>query len=163
MIRRALANLALVAALGFGVLSHPLPGHAEPQATPPTNDTSAVDWGDPSPSSPADPHAPSLFHRTYPAATQTARDWAWRRLGTRQWRCLDSIGHHESGWRPLAHNPRSGAHGIGQAVPAAKMRRFGSDYMTNPLTQTKWMVAYAHSRYGSACKAEAHRQRWGWW
>ena len=29
-------------------------------------------------------HAPSRFHRTYPPATQHARDWAWRGLGDRE-------------------------------------------------------------------------------
>ena len=159
---KALAHLALLAALGFGVLSQNAPhASAQPAATPPVGDTGPVDWGDPT----ADPrpHAPSLFGRTYPPATQAARDWAYHVLGSRQFACLDRIGHYESGWRPLAHNRGSGAHGIFQAAPASKMRRYGADYLTSALTQTRFGIAYAESRYGSACAAWSFKQRYGWW
>ncbi len=162
MTRRALARLALLAALGFGVLSAHAPHvAAEPAATPPTNDVGPVDWGD----DPVPPvrHAPSAFGKTYPAGTQAARDWAWRRLGTGQFRCLDSLWHHESGWRVLAHNPSSGAHGIPQALPGSRMASAGPDWRTNPMTQVRWGLRYIGGRYGSACNAEAHRVRWGWY
>lgn len=56
--------------------------------------------------------------------------------------------NHESGWNPRAQNPSSSAYGIGQALPPSKMASFGSDYMTNPITQLKWMKSYVNGRYG---------------
>lgn len=56
--------------------------------------------------------------------------------------------NHESGWNPKAQNPSSSAYGIGQALPPSKMASFGSDYMTNPITQLKWMKSYVNGRYG---------------
>ena len=56
--------------------------------------------------------------------------------------------NHESGWNPRAKNPSSSAYGIGQALPPSKMASFGSDYMTNPITQLKWMKSYVNGRYG---------------
>ena len=155
---RALAHLALLAALGFGVLSVHAPHvSAEPAATPPVGDTGPAFPDDPT-AAPAT-HAPSAFGRTYPAATQVARDWAWRRLGTRQFACLDRIGHYESGWRPLARS-RSGAFGIFQALPASKLDRYGK--RTDPLTQVRFGIAYA-GKYGGACGAWSFWQRNGWW
>ncbi|MBS0949515.1 CHAP domain-containing protein [Weissella minor] len=55
---------------------------------------------------------------------------------------------HESGWNPHAKNPGSDAYGIGQALPPSKMAAFGSDYMSNPITQLKWMQSYVNERYG---------------
>lgn len=154
---RALAHLTLLCALGFGVLSTNAPhAAAEPAATPPTNDVGPVDWGDPS-----EPvrHAPSYAGRSYlrVPATQAARDWAWRKLGTRQWLCLDAIGHYESGWRVEAYG------GIFQARPPEKQRRFGADWRTSAMTQVRFGIAYADSRYGSPCAAWAFKQRTGWW
>lgn len=56
--------------------------------------------------------------------------------------------NHESGWNPKAKNPGSSAYGIGQALPPSKMASFGSDYMSNPITQLKWMKSYVNDRYG---------------
>ena len=56
--------------------------------------------------------------------------------------------NHESSWNPKAKNPGSSAYGIGQALPPSKMAAFGSDYMTNPITQLKWMKSYVNDRYG---------------
>ena len=155
---RALRNLAFLVGLGLGVLSHPVPhASAEPAATPPVGDTGPVDWGDPSPSAAAGPHAPSRFGRIYPPATQAARDWAWRRLGTHQFACLDAIFHYESGWRVAAYG------GIPQARPPEKMRSAGADWKTNPMTQVRWGLRYISGRYGTACSAWAWKQRTGWY
>lgn len=158
---KPLAHLALLAALAAGVLSQPVPITGQPQATPPIGDTGPVDWGDPSPTP---VHAPSGFGRTYlrVPATQAARDWAWRLLGTRQWLCLDAIGHHESGWRVRAGSP-DGSYGIPQAYPGRRMASEGADWRTNPLTQVRWMVKYVNRRYGSACNAWAFRRVHGWY
>ena len=98
----------------------------------------------------------------YSPAVQAARDYALERIGHTQFRCLDNIVERESHWNPLSHNPSSGAHGIGQAVPASKMRRFGHDYMTNPVTQMKWLLVYV-KKYGSSCGAWDFWQRAGWY
>lgn len=61
----------------------------------------------------------------------------------------------ESGWNTTATNASSGAYGLGQALPASKMAAYGSDYMTNPYTQLKWMHAYIIGRYGSFANLSA--------
>ena len=55
---------------------------------------------------------------------------------------------HESGWNPKATNPKSGAYGLPQSLPAGKMASAGSDWRTNPITQLKWMNGYVKSAYG---------------
>lgn len=70
---------------------------------------------------------------------------------------VDYIIDHESGWVAVKSNyAGSGAYGLGQAYPASKMASYGSDYMTNPVTQLKWANAYALGRYGSWSGAYAH-------
>jgi hypothetical protein len=91
-----------------------------------------------------------------------AKAYAKKRLGAAQWQCFDAIARRESHWNPLAHNARSGAHGIGQAVPWTKMRRFGPDAYRNPLTQVKWMIAYV-DKYGGPCGAWAFWQQNHWY
>jgi hypothetical protein len=69
----------------------------------------------------------------------------------------DFIISHESGWGVTKSNHAgSGAYGLGQAFPARKMAAFGSDYLTDPVTQLKWANAYATSRYGSWANAYSH-------
>jgi len=77
--------------------------------------------------------------------------------------CLVSLWNRESGWNPLAHNASSGAHGIAQALPASKMKSYGSDYMTNYKTQINWGLNYIKSRYGTPAKAWGHSQAKGWY
>lgn len=55
--------------------------------------------------------------------------------------------YHESGCRVDAQNA-SGAYGIPQALPGAKMAEMGADWETNPVTQIRWMIKYVNSRYG---------------
>jgi hypothetical protein len=70
---------------------------------------------------------------------------------------VDYIVSHESGWVYTKSNyAGSGAYGLGQAYPAGKMAAFGSDYLTNPVTQLKWANAYAVGKYGSWANAYAH-------
>ena len=71
--------------------------------------------------------------------------------------------NHESGWNPKAQNPSSSAYGIGQALPPSKMASFGSDYMTNPITQLKWMKSYVNGRYGGINEAYRFWQRNHWY
>jgi hypothetical protein len=88
-------------------------------------------------------------------ATQTG-------LNQQQWVCLDSLWYQESKFQPNAHNRRSGAFGIPQALPASRMASAGADWRTNPATQIKWGLSYIKVRYGTACTAWAHwkRDRW---
>jgi hypothetical protein len=70
---------------------------------------------------------------------------------------VDYIVDRESGWVATKWNyAGSGAYGLGQALPATKMAKFGSDYMTDPVTQLKWANAYAVGSYGSWANAYAH-------
>lgn len=91
-------------------------------------------------------------------APSSAQQYALAQLGSYQYSCLDFIVGHEGSWQGARRwNYRgSGAYGIGQALPASKMAPFGADYMTNPVTQVKWMISYVHERYGSACAAKSY-------
>ena len=70
---------------------------------------------------------------------------------------------HESGCNPRATNTSSGAYGIPQALPGAKMASAGSDWQTNPITQIRWMDGYVKSRYGGWAQAVAFWQANHWY
>ncbi|MFF3464732.1 aggregation-promoting factor C-terminal-like domain-containing protein [Streptomyces sp. NPDC001984] len=74
-----------------------------------------------------------------------------------QYNAFSKIVEHESGWNPTATNASSGAYGLVQALPGAKMASAGSDWKTNPATQIKWGLDYMDSRYGSPVDA------WNFW
>lgn len=76
---------------------------------------------------------------------------------------LINLWESESHWNPSAHNGRTGAHGIPQAVPAGKMASEGSDYYTNGNTQVRWGLGYIKGRYGSPSNAWAKFQSSGWY
>ena len=88
----------------------------------------------------------------------TKRSW-----GPAQFRCLDRLWTRESNWNHRARNPRSGAYGIPQALPAAKMRVSGHDWRSNPKTQVRWGLRYIKSRYGTPCAAWAHFRSHNWY
>jgi resuscitation-promoting factor RpfB len=105
---------------------------------------------------PAAPAAPA------PAPTPTvddARSFALTQIGAEQFSCLDALWQHESDWDPSAENPSSGAYGIAQALPAARMASVGEDWISNPITQVSWGLEYIAGRYGSACNAWSFWQR----
>jgi hypothetical protein len=79
--------------------------------------------------------------------------------GSYQFGCLNTLWTKESHWNFRARNPRTGAYGIPQALPAAKMEIRGSDWRTNPLTQISWGLHYIDVRYGTPCKALKKFQR----
>jgi hypothetical protein len=91
-----------------------------------------------------------------------AKGYARRALGPVQYRCLDRIATYESHWNPKSRNRTSGAYGIFQALPPQKMAKYGKDYLTNPVTQVKFGIAYVKSRYGNACGGWNHILRYGW-
>jgi Transglycosylase SLT domain len=76
-----------------------------------------------------------------------------------QVQCLDALWTGESHWNFLAHNYRSGAHGIAQALPPTKMNIVSLDWRSNPVTQIKWGLSYIKARYGSPCVALAKKRR----
>ena len=76
---------------------------------------------------------------------------------------LINLWERESHWNPSAHNGRSGAHGIPQAVPASKMASEGSDYYTSAYPQIRWGLGYIRGRYGSPSSAWSFFQSNGWY
>lgn len=88
----------------------------------------------------------------------TARGW-----GTEQYDCLVALWNKESRWNVYAHNVRSGAYGIPQALPGSKMATAGADWATNPATQITWGLGYIQARYADPCGAWAYSQRVGWY
>jgi hypothetical protein len=80
-----------------------------------------------------------------------------------QFSCLEPLWEHESGWNVSASNPSTGAYGIPQASPGAKMASAGPDWKTNPSTQIKWGLGYIKATYGSPCAAWSHEQADGWY
>ena len=79
-------------------------------------------------------------------------DYQW---GDDQYACLNKLWMKESHWNYNAHNYRSGAHGIAQALPAVKMEIISSDWRTNPVTQIQWGLHYINLRYDDPCNAWA--------
>jgi len=79
-------------------------------------------------------------------------DFAW---GDDQYSCLNKLWSKESHWNYKAHNYRSGAHGIAQALPAVKMEIISNDWRTNPVTQIRWGLHYIDLRYDNPCAAWA--------
>ena len=83
-------------------------------------------------------------------------DYNW---GADQYTCLNRLWTKESHWNYQAHNYRSGAHGIAQALPATKMEVIADDWRTNPVTQIRWGLHYIDLRYDTPCKAWAKFKR----
>ena len=85
---------------------------------------------------------------------KTEYDW-----GDKQFLCLNRLWTKESHWNYRAHNKRSGAHGIPQALPAIRMDDVATDWRTNPVTQIRWGLRYIEARYETPCRAWAKFQR----
>ena len=79
--------------------------------------------------------------------------------GSYQFSCLNSLWTKESHWNYKARNPRTGAHGIPQALPAVKMEIISTDWRTNPVTQIRWGLHYINARYETPCRALAKFKR----
>lgn len=86
-------------------------------------------------------------------------DWTKGQL----WSDWVALWNQESGWRWDATNPKSGAYGIPQSLPADKMASAGSDWRTNPATQIKWGIQYIADRYGNPSVAMAHERANNWY
>jgi hypothetical protein len=105
---------------------------------------------------------------TGPAASGSPQQIALAMLASYGWSssqfaCLDPLWAHESGWNVYASNPGSGAYGIPQALPGAKMASAGPDWQSNATTQIRWGLSYIQATYGSPCAAWAHEEAAGWY
>ncbi len=106
--------------------------------------------------------------RAVPAASGSPRPIAQATLGSFGWSssqfsCLDPLWEHESRWSVTAANPGSGAFGIPQALPGARMASAGPDWQTSAATQITWGLRYLRDTYGSPCAAWSHEQATGWY
>lgn len=99
--------------------------------------------------------------RTIPGAKMVAKVILLDEYGMNegQFACLNKLWTRESHWNYKAHNPRSGAHGIAQALPAVKMAVIADDWRSNPVTQIRWGLRYITMRYTTPCKAWSKFQR----
>ena len=98
----------------------------------------------------------------------TAQAIAYDMVRARGWSdsefsCLVALWNRESHWNVYAHNARSGAHGIPQALPGEKMATVGADWQTNPVTQITWGLGYIAGRYGTPCAAWTSSETRGWY
>ncbi|MER5433370.1 transglycosylase SLT domain-containing protein [Streptomyces sp. NPDC002588] len=100
-------------------------------------------------SAPSAAQAQAIAHKMIPDAAQYA--------------AFSNIVKHESNWDVDATNASSGAYGLVQALPGAKMASAGSDWKTNAKTQIKWGLDYMNSRYGSPVGAWNFWQANGWY
>ncbi|MBU6144286.1 MAG: transglycosylase SLT domain-containing protein [Acidobacteria bacterium] len=101
-------------------------------------------------------------------ATGTIKGYAYKLVvdngwGRDQYSCLVALWERESNWRWNAYNKSSGAYGIPQSLPGAKMAEMGSDWQTNPETQVRWGISYIKNRYGAPCGAMAHSNKFNWY
>ena len=137
-------------------------GATDPYATPAAGTTAPIPAGNPAIplAAPAAPLAAPAALNQYQSFAQTLADTTW---GPGQFPYLNLLWERESGWNPAAANPVSGAFGIPQALPAAKMASAGLDWATDPYTQIIWGIGYIHAAYGTPQAAWAHELAYGWY
>jgi resuscitation-promoting factor RpfB len=102
------------------------------------------------------------------SSARTPRRIARRMLSSFGWRqsqfkYLNWLWDRESSWNVYATNPASGAYGIPQAVPAAKMASAGPDWQSNARTQIRWGLEYISGTYGTPELAWDHELATGWY
>jgi hypothetical protein len=88
------------------------------------------------------------------------RSFGWT---SRQFKYLNWLWSAESSWNVSAFNPSTGAYGIPQAVPGAKMASTGPDWQTDAATQIRWGLTYIAAAYGSPRGAWQHEAADGWY
>ena len=93
-------------------------------------------------------------------ARQMLPSFGWTQ---RQFPYLNWLWNRESGWNKFAENPYSGAYGIPQALPGAKMASAGPNWRSNARTQIRWGLRYIRGTYGSPRRAWAHEVAYGWY
>lgn len=92
----------------------------------------------------------NLTHNENLARKMAAHKYHWR--GS-EWSALCDLWMGESGFRINATNPKSGAYGIPQSLPANKMASAGSNWQTSARTQIKWGLKYIKDVYGDPVTA----------
>jgi cell wall-associated NlpC family hydrolase len=105
------------------------------------------------------PAAPGALNQ-YQSFANSLTTATW---GPGQFAYLNLLWQRESGWNPAATNPVSGAFGIPQALPAAKMASAGLDWATDPYTQIIWGIDYIRATYGTPQAAWAHELAFNWY
>lgn len=76
-----------------------------------------------------------------------------------EYKCLEQLVQHESGWRIQAHNKRSGAFGLFQFLPST-WGNYKFPYKPKEASiQITAGLRYITKRYGSPCKAWSFWQR----
>ena len=92
-------------------------------------------------------------------AKQKCQEYGW---SDEDFNSLVKLWHAESGWNVEAGNP-NGSYGIPQANPGTKMASYGSDWMTNYVTQINWGFDYIQQRYTNPTNAWKHFQKKNWY
>lgn len=81
-----------------------------------------------------------------------------------EWTALNNLITRESGWSNTAANPKSGAYGIGQALPPTKYplaaQAAGG---SSARAQIQWTLNYIKGRYGDPLGAWAHEMSNNWY
>src|ERR1700735_868303 len=166
----AVTGQAAALAAGIAVASPASPGALARPASAASGVSAARLAGPPGP--PArqavilDSYAGPSRHRSHRHLTphgiarSMLRDYGWSHS---QFRYLDWLWSRESSWNVSAANPDSGAFGIPQAVPGAKMASAGPDWQTSARTQIRWGLEYISGRYGSPRNAWDHEVSTGWY
>jgi hypothetical protein len=93
-------------------------------------------------------------------ARKMLRSFGWT---GHQFKYLNLLWEAESSWNVSAENPSTGAYGIPQAVPGAKMSAAGPDWQTDVTTQVRWGLGYISAAYGSPRAAWEHEVTYGWY
>ena len=101
----------------------------------------------------------SLINQVYaeeiknPFDTRSPKGVSWQvnkdKFGIEHWEAFETLIFKESGWNPYAVNKSSGACGLGQALPCAKMGCELWDYDC----QVNWIAGYIENRYTNPTKA----------
>jgi hypothetical protein len=156
-------------ALGAAAAAAASPAPARPPALP----AAAAGPAAGRPASAPVPHSIRLATMLTPAVPAAARKLTPRQIARqmlgsfgwsqRQFRYLNWLWNAESGWNVYAENPYSGAYGIPQADPGAKMAAAGPDWPGNATTQIRWGLRYIRSTYGSPRLAWDHEVADGWY
>ncbi len=112
--------------------------------------------------------APAASAASAASSALTPRQIARQMLGSfgwsqRQFPYLNWLWDAESGWNVYAQNPYSGAYGIPQALPGAKMAAAGPGWRSSARTQIRWGLRYIRSTYGSPRLAWDYEVADGWY
>lgn len=93
-----------------------------------------------------------------------AKSYAKSKINSnKHYKCLVELWTRESNWNVSSKNSSSGAYGIPQALPGNKMASEGKDWKNSYKTQVSWGLKYIKSRYGNACGALAHHDKYNWY